>query len=66
VYDLAGLGVVSFAATTRIAMSRSVTMPVRRPFCVTGTTPASSCFMIRAASTMFSSESIVEGFDVIT
>jgi hypothetical protein len=34
-------------------MSRSVTMPVRRPFSVTGITPASSRFMTRAASTMF-------------
>ena len=37
------------SATARTTMSRSVTMPIGRPFSTTGTTPVSSSRMMRAA-----------------
>jgi hypothetical protein len=47
-------------------MSRSVIVPTSRPPSVTGTTPVSSFFMTRAASTTDASASTVTGLEVMT
>src|SRR5581483_5977033 len=54
------------SATSRIAMSRSVTVPNRFPFSITGIIPASACFISLAASAAGRSAWIVSGPGVIT
>src|SRR5215210_1760498 len=54
------------SATTRTAMSRSVTVPTNRPSSTIGTIPTSSCFMILAASTTELPASMPVGLEVIT
>src|SRR5919106_2061933 len=53
------------SATARMAMSRSVIMPVRRPFSTTGSAPTSSLFMSCAARLMLVPGSTVVGSAVM-
>src|SRR5712691_3230308 len=53
------------AATPRMTMSRSVTIPTRRPSSTTGMEPQSSCFMSVATSPSVARGSTVDGSRVI-
>src|SRR5437879_9399360 len=54
------------AATPRMTMSRSVTIPTRRPSSTTGIEPQSSCFMSTATSPSVASGSTVTGAVVMS
>src|SRR5437763_1414638 len=53
------------SATTRVTMSRSVSVPIRRLPSTIGAMPTFSCFIILAAYATGLSASIVHGFEVI-
>src|SRR5439155_14418825 len=53
------------AATARITMSRSLTMPTSRPFSTTGIDPQSCCFMSVAAWPSVGSGPLVAGWRVM-
>src|SRR5207245_11343914 len=54
------------AATPRMTMSRSVTIPTRRPSSTTGIEPQSSCFMSTATSPSVAPGSTVTGAVVMS